>query len=314
MSTEAVETSKPSVKVELYNYYTSSDKKPLSSLSADDLETVTKAITKVLKSVAAQKSLPNLIEGPDYSVDERGWSISLEPPPEVPSQILTKFSKAVDAFDLQNLQVNSRVLEQYSSASHASYKEHRLLEIICAAIHAIAIDIYTTNNPPPEVVNLDSLIPAPYPVIAHSQYYASKPWKKVFDLKAVGFWAEAQIFGGVLYFDRAFDDSQPELNAYQGVWVHGLPYAYTESLWHVPDEVVTTALESAKFPFDIAAAQDVDSLLGLKEAEEEHGIFRHPKLANEEAYTGEHSDEVQGLSDEDLAELQALREKAKESA
>ncbi|KAK6542830.1 hypothetical protein TWF694_006771 [Orbilia ellipsospora] len=312
MSTEAVENTKSTIKVELYNYYKSNDKKPLSSLPAEDLETATKAITKVLKSVAAQNCMPNLIEGPEFAtIDERGWTITLLPPPEVSSQILTKYSKAVDAFDLKNLQVDVKILDQYASApAGSSYKEHRLLEIICTAIHTLAIDLYTTSFPIPEVVEVNSYLPPPYPVIAHSQYYASKPWKKVFDLKAVGFWAEAQIFGGVIYFDRAHDASKPdsaEGNAYQGVWVHGLPNTYLPCLWHVPDDVVSKAINEAAFPLDPSAAKDHNNLIGLQEAQEEHAIYRDPHLANHSTYIGEaHVDEDVGLSDADVDELKTL--------
>ncbi|KAF3925747.1 hypothetical protein ABW20_dc0100334 [Dactylellina cionopaga] len=302
MSTEAVETS-PQVKS--YSYYNSDDKKALGSISSEDFETAKAAITKVLKSVAAQNCLPNLIEGPSLLPEEGDWTISLAPPPDVANSSLSKCAKEVDALDLAELKIDSKILDEYSSAKSPTYKQHRLLEIICAAIHHLAIDLYTKSFAMPESADLDTFLPRPYPVIAHYQYYASKPWKNVFDLKAVGFWAEAQIFGGVLYFDRSHDEDE---DSYQGVWLHGLPHAYTESLWRVPDDVLVKAVESAALPLDVEAAQDTH-LLGLLEAQDEHFIYREVGLVNKEAYEGEYNDAVIGLSDEDLKEIQELRAK-----
>ncbi|KAK6349487.1 hypothetical protein TWF696_005771 [Orbilia brochopaga] len=324
MSTEVVEST-PASSPKLYNYYTSTDKKPLSTLPAADLEAATAAITKILKSDAAKNCMPNLIEGPEFAIDTgAGWSISLEQPPAVTKDTLAKYTRAVDKLDLSNIPVDSKILQEYESApADSPYKHHRLLEIVTTALHHFAIHIYTTANPPPTSIPVNDFIPPPYPVVAHSQYYASKPWKKLYDLKAVGFWAEALIFGGVVYFDRkpyspkADNQEEDDEETYTGIWLHGLPNAYTETLWRVPDDVVTKALEEASLPFDISAAAadakaeaeegESDGLLGLQEAQEEHLIYREPFLANKEAYTGEHGDEVVGLSDEDLAEIQAMR-------
>ncbi|KAF3915562.1 hypothetical protein ABW21_db0205478 [Orbilia brochopaga] len=325
MSTEPVESASSS-SAKLYGYYKSKDKKALSTLPASDLEAVSAAINKVLQSDAALNCLPNLIEGPEFAVETGGsWSVSLEQPPEVRKDTLTKYSKTVEKLDPSIIEIDSKILQEYESApADTPYKQHRLLEIVANAVHHLAIQIYTTANPPPTHIPVDDLIPPPYPVIAHSQYYASKPWKKLYDLKAVGFWAEALIFGGVIYFDRkpyvpskSTEEEEEDEDAYTGIWLHGLPNAHTETLWRVPDDVVAKALTECALPFDIsAAAKDAaeeaeegesDGLLGLQEAQEEHLIYRDPCLANKEAYTGEHGDEVVGLSDEDLAEIMALR-------
>ncbi|KAF3936324.1 hypothetical protein ABW19_dt0209066 [Dactylella cylindrospora] len=306
------ETSKPTPQAELYKYYSSTDKKALSSLPAEELETVTSAIKKILASPAAEDSIPNLIEGPSLDPSERAWTIDLSPPPAPSKNTITKYTKAVAALDLPALEISSKVLEEYESAPASSaYKQHRLLEIVLTAIHHIAIDLYKTNFPPPDASEaLKEFIPPPYPAIAHNQYYASKPWKSIIDLKSVGFWAEAQIFGGVVYFDRGYS-SNPTGEEYEGVWLHGLPGAYTDSLWHVPDDIVSKALDEAELPFDVATAKDAQ-LLGLQEAQEAHLIYRDPFLANQDAYTGEHADETIGLSDEDLAEIMALKKAAEE--
>ncbi|KAJ6264987.1 hypothetical protein Dda_1142 [Drechslerella dactyloides] len=321
MSTEAVESAPASSPAELYSYYKSTDKKPLSTLPAADLEAISTAVTKALKSVAAQNCLPKLIEESEISVDTNdGWPISLEQPPAPSNGALAKYSKAITNYDPSTLLVDARILQEYEAApADTPYKQHRLLEIVLAAIHDLAIDLYRAASPPPTDPLTNGFIPPPYPLIAHSQYYASKPWKKLYDFKAVGFWAEALIFGGVVHFDRKpytpganTDDEE----AYTGIWLHGLPNAYTESLWRVPDDVVTKALTEGSLPFDISAAAadavaeaeegESDGLLGLQEAQEEHLIYRDPFLANQEAYTGEHGDEVVGVSDEDLAEIRAL--------
>ncbi|KAF3283749.1 hypothetical protein TWF970_000922 [Orbilia oligospora] len=299
MSTETVESSIPQGSE--YHYYRSKDRKPLGSLPTEDVESITAVIKKILKSVEAQKTLPILIDG-EGSLDERSWETSLAPPPEISSSTLMKYSKEVDKYDWKELPVNSKILEEYTSApADSSYKKHRLLEIILTAVHHLAIDLYSVHHPPPKSNTTDLLPPPPYPVIAHTQYYASKPWKGIYDLKAIGFWAETQLFGGVAYFDRSHVPvSAEDAGSYDGVWLHGLPNAYTDSLWKVPDEVVAAALDEASLPFDIENAQH-PPLLTLQEGQEKHSIFREPHLANHGTYTGDESEDV-GMTAEEYEE------------
>lgn len=92
---------------ELYPYYSGKDKKPLSSLPAEELETVKTAILKVLKSPASVV-LANLIDGKPFP-NETAWEVSLAPPPEPTKSSYNKYFKEIDSLDVGELEVNEKV-------------------------------------------------------------------------------------------------------------------------------------------------------------------------------------------------------------
>lgn len=80
-----------------------------------------------------------------------------------------------------------------------------LLELVAIAVHDIAGNLYAAFHPDgePAPANSSSFPLGPKDCISLSTklYITSHPYPRGF-LDVVGYWAEVQVFGGVVVFDR----------------------------------------------------------------------------------------------------------------
>ncbi|KAK6524959.1 hypothetical protein TWF281_011849 [Arthrobotrys megalospora] len=259
-----------------YPYYNSTNKLPLGFLPRDECCVAVDTIRTLLESPRAQHVLSRLVAGPEP--DKADWHTTLIEPPAPPQESISAYLEELQSSVIEAVPVDSKTLQEYqlASASHiGTYKDYRLLEIACTAIHFLATRLYQKYHPRPlfEDPTGGLRIPKPYPRIRHKNYFK---YKKTGDLNSVGFWAEAQIFGGVILFDRG-----PSGEECRSVWLHGKPNHDINKVYKLPDDAIVAILEQKCLPLDL----DWENLphLSLAAAQCE-GIYREFGLAHARAY------------------------------
>ncbi|ROW04699.1 hypothetical protein VMCG_04792 [Cytospora schulzeri] len=115
-------------------------------------------------------------------------------------------------FDIASLELQVEVLERYqrNTASSKASRLH-LIELVVIAIHRIAIQVYKIGTPLKERgLQEDQLCYSsdrykmryyPTPFVLR-QYADPKQYREEGIAELPGYWAEDQIFGGVVVFDR----------------------------------------------------------------------------------------------------------------
>ncbi|KAK6344437.1 hypothetical protein TWF696_008074 [Orbilia brochopaga] len=260
-----------------YPYYNSVNQLPLGALPYDDCHAAADTVRALLESPRVQRILSRLIAGPEPEPTRAEWHIRLVEPPDPPEAAISTYTEELHQLDLTTLPVDSKILQEYQSADPDcayTYKRYRLLEIACAAIHFLAIRLYQKYHPRPLFQEPSSGhgIVIPYPRIWHPDYFKYSPTGHP---PAVGFWAEAQIFGGIIYFDRG---SGEECTA---VWLHGRPGHRTKEVYKLPEDAVLGVFEGKTLPLE--ASWENLECLSVAEAQE-RGIYREFGLAHTRVY------------------------------
>ncbi|KAK2789705.1 hypothetical protein FQN53_001461 [Emmonsiellopsis sp. PD_33] len=126
-----------------------------------------------------------------------------------------QFCHSHDIFD--SLELNTVVAQQYQDSAlfSASFNMH-LLELVAIAIHDLAGNLYLINHPNgrDRVVEVCDDLWVSRGLISLSTMFYCVPsrFPRAF-LDVVGYWAEVQIFGGVVVFDRGPEEGKRHCNA-----------------------------------------------------------------------------------------------------
>ncbi|KAK6510283.1 hypothetical protein TWF481_005000 [Arthrobotrys musiformis] len=251
-----------------YPYYTSKNLLPLGSLPSDDCDGAVKTIRMLLESPRAQYILSRIIAGPELDLAE--WQNELKEPPRAPEESVSQYLEDLRNSVVETFPIDSKTLQEYQSAGREGpYRTYRLLEIVCTAIHLVSKRLYQKYHPRTPYEGFGFPL---WPKILHPKYF-----KYPTGLDAVGFWAEALIFGGVVLFDRGA--SGEECNS---VWLHGKPNIDTNEVYELPDTIVLTMLErGSSLPLEL----DWEALPHQSLAEaQQNGIFRELNLAGARGY------------------------------
>ncbi|KAK6510249.1 hypothetical protein TWF481_004966 [Arthrobotrys musiformis] len=228
-----------------YPYYHSTNLLPLGSLPSEDCSVAVAAIRALLGSSRAQHILSRIVAGPEPEPPRPEWHTKLTEPPNVPEEVVSKYLEELrDSFVLESLPVDSRTLQEYQRANNNEvYKSYRLLEIVCTALHFVAMQLYHKHHPRQPYYG-NGLAPM-YPKIIHPKYFK---YEKTGHINAVGFWAEAQILGGVVIFDRGASGGECK-----SVWLHGKPNSHQNEAYELPSEAVFGILKQEHpLPLDLA--------------------------------------------------------------
>ncbi|KAJ6258142.1 hypothetical protein Dda_7059 [Drechslerella dactyloides] len=228
----------------------------------------------LLESPRAQHILARLITGPEPV--KADWHTTLAEPPDPSPESISIYLEELQRLVLETIPVDSKTLQEYESANRLeSYKRYRLLEIVCTAIHFLAIRLYQQYHPPTPFEDPSGglRLPKPYPRIRHTSYFK---YERTGDPKSVGFWAEAQILGGVILFDRGASGEECK-----SVWLHGKPHHDINEVYKLPDDAVLAILEHKCLPLELVW----ENLPHLSAADaQRNGIYREFGLAHIKVY------------------------------
>ncbi|KAK2759804.1 hypothetical protein FQN54_002538 [Arachnomyces sp. PD_36] len=205
-----------------------------------------KVFTAVLNSPVATRTFAQIIDGLpvadtyDYSSTLR-WDIRSRLEPSQNSTI--QFRDMRSAIQIENIPIDAMVnyynhtfppyissrpdIDYFQTAQayqmvplRSSAFNMHLLEIVAVAVHDLASRLYTMLHPngeiPEDIPPDDSFPPLPTATPSSFYVYPYYLWQSyprgVSDM--VGYWAEKQIFGGVVLFDRGPNDDKNCHGAY----------------------------------------------------------------------------------------------------
>ena len=192
----------------------------LSNISAEHLEAFETLLSSIFSTDLAQLTYSQIIDGlPVRDV----WNAyahrrqDVEAHLEVCPESIEVWKAFRDSFQIQKLQFSSKAVQRYQDASPGTKDFNvRLLELIAVACHDTAVLLYkiadggigTHAEKPPPLLNYDGV---PFPLLPseffHTEYL---DWDQYPEGAAdmTGYWAEFELFGGVVAFDRGETDSE----------------------------------------------------------------------------------------------------------
>ncbi|KAJ6785168.1 hypothetical protein PWT90_09564 [Aphanocladium album] len=223
------------------------------TLDPDQFEALDKALSHLLATEAATQTLAQLMDGlPLLDVSKACLSANnlkgspLKTHTKLCSGSLEKAEKLITDFNATQLQYDPALLQEFQRAELGSDTFLiRLLELVARAIHCIAVSVDKTAekchdgniqeaieyHTPPEVILIGrNTRDYPYPEppaspSCHANYTQHEQYPNGAS-ELAGFWAEDQIFGGVVLFDRG--DCGTEAKS---VWLHSSKHSWTTRIW-----------------------------------------------------------------------------------
>lgn len=184
----------------------------LTNLSPEKLQELETVLNSILALPVARETYFQIIHGtPSRMRSHLRETIVVNDSLKSSEKAIQLFEEIRTKFALQNLKIDMKLAQNYQNASRGSRENLlRLLEIAAASVHALAGMIYTsfhkdTNIMPPEpreghywqFRRTDHF----YVDFYHTNYrrFENYPFGL---LNVVGYWAETEIFGGVVLFER----------------------------------------------------------------------------------------------------------------
>jgi len=193
----------------------------LNNLGFDRLEPYLQTLTSILSTTLAEQTFSQIIDHlPISSVFYKygsGWRPDITAHVNICQESVEAWKTFREQFVPASLEIDAKLVQRYQDSKAGSNEsELLLLEIIAIAIHEIAILLFrdfshTSHTPEEREEALKQLPPGASrnrvmlkarPVdLYHSRYLNWEQYPTgVADM--VGYWAEFQIFGGVILFDR----------------------------------------------------------------------------------------------------------------
>ncbi|KAJ5574136.1 uncharacterized protein N7459_008563 [Penicillium hispanicum] len=203
-----------------------SSKVAINDLDPDHWGAVQSSIQHILSTQVAEYTLAQIVDGlPTKHTDryrDRPYAPEVD---ERDNPTATAFNVVAEwrsTFHLEILTIDSDVVQAYQNTSIGTRDfELRLIEITAVAVHTIAMYLFLhTNKPPykfPKLPNLEHMptelmvplqdLPQKPTYLYHHNYidYEQYPLG-IADM--VGYWAEYQIFGGVVLFNRGESEKE----------------------------------------------------------------------------------------------------------
>jgi len=206
----------------------------LSSVSTDHLETLQNMLSGIFSTDLAQLTYSQIINGlpvRDIWMAYAHYRSDIWQHLEPCSESTEVWKEFRDSFQIQNLQFNPIAVQRYQDATLGTKDFNvRLLELIAVACHDAAILLHKISNggvgthaekpPPPEILDHDGI---PYPPIPtdfyHTEYLDWEQYPEgVADM--AGYWAEFELFGGVVVFDRGETETEVRLTSLSIIHAH----------------------------------------------------------------------------------------------
>ncbi|KNG84762.1 hypothetical protein ANOM_006691 [Aspergillus nomiae NRRL 13137] len=185
----------------------------INDLTPEHLETFTQTLHNVVSSEPTQQALAQVVDGIPTRTDSNGWEFvkaGLKRKDD-PSDESIKIVKAIqDSFKLDSLEVSADVVQAYQDTSIGSRDfKLRLLEMVAISFHNMVAHLFQSFESDPDAWPSRNRVPHPREStwFYHSDYLDHDQYPlKVSDV--VGYWAEKQVFGGTVLFDRGEIDDE----------------------------------------------------------------------------------------------------------
>ncbi|KAK3297370.1 uncharacterized protein B0H64DRAFT_392019 [Chaetomium fimeti] len=276
----------------------------LSGVDGLDLQhsdAITRAVLRLLDTELAVQTYGQIIDGVplcDVARGQQGHRVYRGHPLEnhntlCPGVVDTVKQFRAD-FNMERLKFDTKLLEAFQAAAPNSRPfQLRLIELTAVTVHEIAVILHKgkmrlhdrhTTDPRNSVEQVtrwrrqveqdtgDSRYPpirllGPWPTLFTHPQYCNYPEYPDGLADNVGYWAEDQIFGGVVLFDRsqpwntpvADTLASPEPNFY----LHPARYEVTRRLWQVKDEEQLALLDFMLSPAPASSSQPANAPLPL---------------------------------------------------
>ncbi|KAK2784329.1 hypothetical protein FQN53_008558 [Emmonsiellopsis sp. PD_33] len=128
---------------------------------------------------------------------------------------ITTFRKFRAGFTSTGLTIASKAVQSYQNTPPSSNKFNlHLLEMAALAIHALAATLYTTTHPDINTCPTEPCFSSQYPhygVDLYCRLYHNSLHYPYGIADMVGYWAETQVFGGVVLFEHEHKEADSEL-------------------------------------------------------------------------------------------------------
>jgi hypothetical protein len=196
----------------------------VSNLTGDHLSTFENVLSSILSTDLAQLTYSQIIDGLPVRDVWNAYACrrsDIDEHVEPCSEAIEVWKAFRDSFQSHTLQFASRTVQGYQNTTPGTkYFNVRLLELVAVACHDTAALLYqitkggvgkhAERSPGPTILDYDGV---PYPPIPTDFYHTEyRDWEQypqgVADM--VGYWAEFELFGGVVLFDRG--DSEVEVS------------------------------------------------------------------------------------------------------
>ncbi|KAK7934571.1 hypothetical protein PG985_000066 [Apiospora marii] len=239
-------TQLPADSLELPPDTTEEDNAPTRKLSIADIEEGHRnyfitAITRLISTDIAEVTYAQLFDGLPLSdvAGNRGYSAFPDDHPiyevheELCPGMVDKTRKFRNEFHLETLRFDAELLLEFQEAAPGSRAFNiRLIEMVAVALHQIAVVIYQRD----ESIHKDDGVHDWKPPESDERYWRKHPdgplptlfqhsWYVDYDqypngaADMAGYWAEAQIIGGVVLFDRRDPTKTPDADP-NAVYLH----------------------------------------------------------------------------------------------
>ncbi|PMD45894.1 hypothetical protein L207DRAFT_450068 [Hyaloscypha variabilis F] len=194
----------------------------LSNVSTDHLKAFENVLSRIFSTDLAQLTYSQILDGlpvRDVWMVYAHYRSDIDQHHEPCSESIEIWKAFRDSFQTQKLQFNPRTVQGYQDTIPGTKDFNvRLIELIAVACHDTAALLYkiadggvgTHAEKPPARTYLDH-DGVPYPPIPtdfyHTEYVDWEQYPEgVADM--VGYWAEFELFGGVVVFDRGESDTE----------------------------------------------------------------------------------------------------------
>ncbi|KAE8332207.1 hypothetical protein BDV39DRAFT_200359 [Aspergillus sergii] len=192
----------------------------INDLASEHREAFTQALYKVISSQPTQRALAQIVDGIPTRTDSNGWEFvkaglkRKDDPPEESIETVKAFQNNVE---VDTLEISSDVAQAFQDTSMGSRDfKLRLLEMVAISFHNIVAHLFQSFEADPYDWPSRNRVPHPREStwFYHSDYLDHDKYPLgVSDV--VGYWAEKQVFWGVVLFDRGETD-----NEYRDAFIH----------------------------------------------------------------------------------------------
>ncbi|OGM39285.1 hypothetical protein ABOM_012051 [Aspergillus bombycis] len=191
----------------------SMNKISISDLTPEHLEAFTQTLRNVVSSEPAQRALAQVVDGIPSRTDSNGWEFvkaGLKRKDDPSDESIETVKSFQHNYKLDSLDILSDVAQAYQDTSIGSRDfKLRLLEMVAISFHNVVARFSQSFEADPDAWPSRNRVSHPREStwFCHSEYLDHDQYPlKVSDV--VGYWAEKQVFGGTVLFDRGETDDK----------------------------------------------------------------------------------------------------------
>ena len=189
----------------------------LCELDVSKLQLLNKTPKAILKLEISQNAFAQIIDGEptrrsyreNYASD---WDSGISERDEPSEAAVRLYQEIVQKIDARQIMVDLNIIQAFQNAPHQTSAENlRLLEFVSTCLHSLAGMIYHSFHPETNIFPDRNT----HPFYLTRHYWVDffhvcfkRGWDYPYGLlNVIGYWIEAQIFGGVVLFERGTSGS-----------------------------------------------------------------------------------------------------------